>query len=261
MAASQQPAAAPHRRRLRRTLVVTCVLVALSVGSADLAWTVSHTRHVHATRTHASLVRPGPIRNASSPDNAVPPARVPRTDLAGIRWTDFGGIELPVSRSAGPHDVRGGLVWGFADTPLGALLAAVNIGVRANAQWGPGIFGPTIRDQVTGPDAAALLASCQTSYDQAIRGTGMPAGQSLGRAYVAEEAFRWVAYTPVDATVDIVSAGPGDQDVTVRAVTRIEVQWSGTDWQVIAPPGGDWGNSAAPLTSLTGYTRFPAPPA
>jgi hypothetical protein len=114
---------------------------------------------------------------------------------------------------------------------------------------------------VTGPGAAALLAGCRASYDQAIRAAGVPAGQALGRAYVAEEAFRWVIYTSVDATVDIVSAGPGDQGTTVRAVTRIEVEWSGTDWRVIAPPGGDWGNSAAQLTSLTGYTRFPAPPA
>ena len=28
-------------------------------------------------------------------------------------------------------------------------------------------------------------------------------------------------------------------------------------WQ--GPPGGDWGNSAAPLTTISGYTRFPNP--
>ena len=87
----------------------------------------------------------------------------------------------------------------------------------------------------------------------------MTAGQPLGPGYVTEEAFRWEAYSPADAAVDIVSAGPSGQGVTVRAVTRIEVQWSGTDWQVIAPPGGDWGNSAAPLTSLSGYTMLPVP--
>ena len=136
----------------------------------------------------------------------------------------------------------------------------MNIGVRANAQWGPGIFGPTIRDQmVSGPAASALLAACEASYSQESRTTGVAAGQPLGRGYVTEEAFRWEAYTPADATVDIVSAGPGGQGVTVRAVTRIEVQWSGTDWQVIGPPGGDWGNSAAPLTSLSGYTMLPVP--
>ena len=137
----------------------------------------------------------------------------------------------------------------------------MNIGVRANAQWGPGVFGPTIRGQVTGPGAVALLSACRASYEQARQATGVLPGRPLGRAFVVEEAFRWVAYTAAAATVDIVSAGPGGNGGIVRAVTRIEVVWPGRDWRVIAPPGGDWGNSAAPLTSITGYIRFPNPAA
>ena len=133
----------------------------------------------------------------------------------------------------------------------------MNIAVRANAQWGPAVFGPTITRQVAGPDAAALLACCQAAYAQAAQAAGITGGQPLGDAYVTEEAFRWVDYTPSDATVDLVSAGTGSQGVTVRAVTRVEVIWDGTDWQVIAPPGGDWGNAASLLTSLSGYTIFP----
>jgi hypothetical protein len=158
---------------------------------------------------------------------------------------------------AGPHDTSGGLASGFADTPLGALLAALNIGVRANAQWGPAIFGPTIRDQVTGADAPTLLANCQSAYGQASQAAHLTGGQPLGNAYVTEEAFRWIAYTPADAIVDLVSAGPGSQGETVRAVTRVEVVSDGGDWRVIAPPGGDWGNSADQLSSLEGYTTFP----
>ena len=154
MDASQRSAAASRQRRLRRALIATCIVIGVGVAWAGVAWTVRRTAQAHDTRAQAA-----PARKFPSP--AAGRRVVPPTDLAGLRWTDFGGIELPVSRSAGPHDVRGGLAWGFADTPLGALLAAVNIGVRANAQWGPGIFGPTIRDQVTGPDASALLAGCQ----------------------------------------------------------------------------------------------------
>ena len=116
---------------------------------------------------------------------------------------------------------------------------------------------PTIGDQVTGPDAAALLASCQAGYGQASQAAHITGGQPLGSAYVTEEAFRWVAWTPADATVDLVSAGPGSQGVTVRASTRVEVVWQGGDWRVVAPPGGDWGNAAARLSSLDGYTIFP----
>ena len=37
----------------------------------------------------------------------------------------------------------------------------------------------------------------------------------------------------------------------------MEVVWDGGEWKVVAPPGGDWGNSAAELSSLAGYTAFP----
>jgi hypothetical protein len=197
----------------------------------------------------------GPSPRADAQGTGAP--QVPRVDLAGLRWSEFHGVELPSSPLAGPRDTSGGLASGYSDTPLGALLAALNIGVRANAQWGPAIFGPTIRDQVTGADAPALLASCQSSYGQASQAAHVTGGQPLGNAYVAEEAFRWIAYTPAAATVDLVSAAPGSQGVTVRATVRVQVTWSGGDWRVVAPPGGDWGNAAAGLPSLSGYTLFP----
>ena len=137
------------------------------------------------------------------------------------------------------------------------MLAALNIAVRANAQWGPDVFVPTIEDQVTGPDAAALLASCQADYGQASQAAHITGGQLLGNVYVTEEAFRWVGWSPAEATVDLVSAGPGSQGGTIRASTRVEVVWQGGDWRVVAPPGGDWGNAATQLTSLAGYTVFP----
>jgi hypothetical protein len=198
----------------------------------------------------------------ASPAGAVGPGsqgqpQVPRVSLASVRWSSFYGVELPVSAQAGPYDTSGGVAAGFARTPLGALMAAVNIGVRANAQWGPRIFGTVIRGQVTGPDAAALLAGCQAAYDQAAQSGGVTGGQPLGTADVTEQAFRWITYTPAAAILDLVSAGPGGGGATVRASVQMEVVWDGGGWKVVAPPGGDWGNSAAGLSSLAGYTAFP----
>jgi hypothetical protein len=184
---------------------------------------------------------------------------VPQLSLTDLRWSDYYGVELPFSATAGPHDTSGGLAVGFARSPLGALLAAVNIGVRANAQWGPRIFTAVIRGQVTGPDAAALLANCQAAYGQASQSDGVTGGQPLGDVDVTEEAFRWVAYTPAAAIIDLVSAAPGSQGTTVRAAAQIEVVWDDGDWKAIAPPGGNWGNSATELSSLRGYTVFPGP--
>ncbi len=241
------PAAHSRRRLLPGTAIliaVTGVVLALAVASRQ--------------GTGNGDIPPAPSRTAAPASVSGPAApSLPPADLAGLRWAAYHGVELPFSPAAGPRDTAGGLASGYADTPLGALIAAVNIGVRANAQWGPGIFGPTIHDQVTGPDAAALLASCQSAYSQASQAAHVTGGQPLGNAYVTEEAFRWVAYTPADATLDLVSAGPGSQGVTVRAATRVDVVWSGGDWRLVAPPGGDWGNAAAQLTSLDGYTIFP----
>jgi len=242
--------------RLRLVRIAAVALMVIGVPAAGLACATGGAGPAAERGTGQA----GPPSAASAIGTSAA-ARATSAGLAGLQWTGFYGIELPVSPSAGPRHVRDGLAWGFADTPMGALLAAINIGVRANAQWGPRIFGPTIRSQVTGPGAAALLAACQASYGQASRAQGVPSGQPLGPADVTEAAFRWVTYTPGSATVDIVSVGPGDQGSTARAVTRIEAEWLGGGWRVIAPPGGDWGNSAAPLTSLAGYTSFPAPSA
>jgi hypothetical protein len=238
-------------RRPRRLLPAAAAVIAVAGAAAALV--------IARSGTAGSSAAPGARRAApaASPASGPQAPQLPRVSLGGLRWSDYHGVELPSSPAAGPRDTAGGLASGFTDTPLGALLAALNIAVRANAQWGPGIFTPTIRDQVTGPYAPALLAGCQATYAQDSKAAHVTGGAPLGNAYVTEEAFRWVAWSPVSATVDLVSAAPGSQGTTVRAVVRVQVTWSGGDWRVTAPPGGDWGNAAAGLSSLSGYTLFP----
>ena len=236
-----------------RRLILPAAAVAVVLLGAGLTF-------AFAGRPPAS---PSPAATATaSPAAAAGPgsqgqSQVPQVSLAGVRWSSFYGVELPVSAQAGPYDTSAGVAAGFAHTPLGALLAAVNLGVRANAQWGPQIFTTVIRSQVTGPDAGALLAGCQAAYGQAAQSDGVTGGQPLGTVDVTEQAFRWIAYTPAAAILDLVSAGPGGNGATVRASVEVEVVWDGGDWKVVAPPGGDWGNSAAKLSSLAGYTAFP----
>ncbi|MBO2447148.1 hypothetical protein J4573_08625 [Actinomadura barringtoniae] len=137
------------------------------------------------------------------------------------------------------------------------MLAAIHITARANAVWGPRIFEPTIAQQVTGPDAAALADETRQAYEQQRRSTHTPDGRPLGRAYVTIEGFRWLGYTSDLADLDLVTAGPGDSDATVRAVTRVLLEWRDGDWRVVGPPNGNWAASAAPIESADGYTRFP----
>jgi hypothetical protein len=242
-----------RRRQRSARWLLTATVAPLAVLAAVIV-AVSYGPGGHGRQgSQAVSARPAVPAQAASKDAAGSF----RAQLAGVKWTDFDGVRLPSSPLAGPHHAAGGLARGFSDTPLGALLAAVNIAVRANAQWGPGVFGPTIRGQVTGPDADALLAACQAGYDQAATAAGITGGAPLGNASVAERAFRWVAWSPAQASIDLVSAGPDANGMTVMAVTRVQAAWDGADWKVIAPPGGDWGNTAAPLASLAGYTVFP----
>jgi hypothetical protein len=237
-----------------RRLILPAAAVAAILLCAGLAFAL--TGRPPASRNPAARAT-APSSPAGTAGSGRGQPLVPRVSLASVRWSSFYRIELPVSAQAGPFDTSGSVAAGFAHTPLGALLAAVNIGVRANAQWGPRIFTAVIRGQVTGPDAAALLAGCQAAYDQAAQSDGVTGGQPLGTVDVTEQAFRWITYSPAAAILDLVSAGPGGNGATVRATVQIEVIWDGGDWKVVAPPGGDWGNSAAELSSLAGYTAFP----
>jgi hypothetical protein len=241
---------APGARRLILPAAAAAILLSTGLAFA-LTGRPPASRNPAATATS-----PASPAGAAGPGSQGQP-QVPRVSLTSVRWSAFYGVELPVSAQAGPYDTSGGAATGFAHTPLGALLAAVNIGVRANAQWGPRIFTTVIRGQVTGPDAVALLAGCQAAYDQAAQSGQVTGGQPLGTVDVTEQAFRWIAYTPAAAILDLFSAGPGASGATARASVQMEVVWDGGDWKVVAPPGGDWGNSAAELSSLAGYTAFP----
>jgi hypothetical protein len=196
-------------------------------------------------RAAAAVLLAGCAPAASTP---APPA--------SFTWQDFHGVRLPLSSTDGPRTLKRDLAEGFARTQQGALLAALHIGVRANAQWGPDVFEPTITRQITGPDAGQLLTNTRRQYEQSRQEAGLPERSPLGRAYVTEEAYRWQSYTADAGTVDIVSAGPSPAGTTVRASTRVQVVWLDGDWRVIAPLGGDWGNSATELTELDGYTML-----
>ncbi|WP_433496774.1 hypothetical protein ACQP1K_17465 [Sphaerimonospora sp. CA-214678] len=227
------------------TAAVLSTLVLLTACSSAPTTVATPAATSSSSVTASTTSTPAPDKPLASP-----------VRLSRLTWQDFHGVRLPQSEVDGPRRLDHDRAAGFARTRQGALLAALHIAVRANAQWGPSVFEPTITEQVTGPDADKLLEETRAQYEQSRREAGLPKGSALGVAYVAEEAYRWQSYTPDAATVDLVSAGPSPAGTTVRAVTRVQVVWRDGDWRVVAPLGGDWGNAAGPLTSLDGYTTF-----
>jgi hypothetical protein len=169
-----------------------------------------------------------------------------------LTWSSFGGMALPSSPTAGPYQTRHGLATGFARSPRGALLAAINIAVRTASQWGPSIYEPTIETQVTGPGTADLLAADNRAYARLQDGTRAHQTASLP-ASAAEEAYRFLSYSPNTATLNVVTIGPAGNGTQVLAVTRLQVVWQHGDWRLVAPAKGDWANASTALTSLTGY--------
>ena len=251
---SQDPWCWCHACWVRRRRRFAVAVIALLIAAAMLL-------HGHA-QPHQIKPAPTPTTKATRPHAArQPPAQHASTSLAAaaqnLTWVSFHGMQLPASASAGPRRTRGGLASGFADTPQGALLAAMNIGVRTAAQWGTAIFKPTITRQVTGPDTAALLQAETTAYAQLRAAAKVRPGQPAGQGYAAETGYRFVTWSPAAATVDVVTAGPSATGTTVLASTRIEVLWLDGDWRVVAPPGGNWANASTAITSPSGYTLFP----
>jgi hypothetical protein len=242
-----------QRRRRRRAFLLLAAL-AVGAGVSAAGQYASHPQgHEAKTRHHPTPRRT--VRAKGHTSTRTSSAEL-RTAGTGLQWFSFHGIDLPTSPQDGPHHTNDGLAWGYTDTPRGALLAAINIGVRTAALWGPSIFAPTIHRQVTGPDASALLKADDSGYSALRAASHVRRGQPAGRGYAVEAAFRFDSYTPAAATVDIVTEGPGTGGRTVMAATRVQVAWQRGDWRVLAPPGGDWGNSATTITSLTGYTTF-----
>jgi hypothetical protein len=123
-----------RRRRRRIILALTAILLLAAVlhtgkGHAPHRGKKAASAHITRGRQPATRIRARISGNGKSPTESTGAAGV------GLSWADFHGIELPYSATDGPRHTRNGLAWGFTDTPRGALLAAVNIAVRAAALW------------------------------------------------------------------------------------------------------------------------------
>jgi hypothetical protein len=223
-----------------------------------------HTARHHATHGHLRPVRARhhrPAGKAVTPARAAHSRRPPSSSRArqpgvgqALSWTNFHGLALPISAAAGPHYTRNGLAREFAHSQAGALLAAINIAVRTAAPWGPGIFRRTITQQVTGSNAPALLRADTNAYAQLHGTSSTGRGQPGTVTHTVEQAYRFLAYTPTSAIVDVVTAGQGASGTPVLVATRLHVVWLRGDWRLAAPPEGDWTNVARAISSLAGYT-------
>lgn len=242
---------AQARRRTRRflalaaTAVVVLLLVAVGVG----VWLGGHGNSPVAQPT-APTTRPSPIATASP----VPTTAASR-GLDDVMWVELNSFPLPVSRESGPRDLADGRAQGFARNRDGAVLGAAHLLARVAPEMGSRIFRPTLREQVVGVDAGRLADRVESQYIDLQQSAGISDGGTVP-VYSQLVAYRVEQFTAQSAAVHLVIEGNGQGGV-VRIDARVEVEWSGGDWKLIAPPNGRWEGVSNQVSSLDPYTLLP----
>jgi len=175
-----------------------------------------------------------------------------------VKFSDVYGAQIP-SSAAGPKETAGGRALGFERSPAGAVLAAINIFARAESRPGPGVFEPTITEQVTGPDKDKLLANSQKGYaERATQGTG-PDGALISAIENARNnrsslwAYRIDSYDNSSVAVNLLlrTVSTGTPIYVNFAVT---VRWTEGDWRLVAPLNGEFSAAGQQLAEApSGY--------
>lgn len=163
-----------------------------------------------------------------------------------VTYSDVYGAQVP-SSPAGPKKTPGGRAIGFDRSPAGAVLAAINIFARVESRPGPGVFEPTIQEQVVGPDKDKLLAKAQADYSAgATRGTSPDGALSVAidearPNRVGLWAYRVETYDDSSASVNVLlrQLVPGTSSYAYFNFPFV-VRWIDGDWRLVAPLNGEF---------------------
>jgi len=183
-----------------------------------------------------------PVESPSAAPLSVQDQSVPDSPPPGVSWSLFQGVALPSSSSAGPSRITGPVYAGYAQTPVGALLATTQVGYRYLLTPGDG-WRQVVREQVLpGPGQDAFVANRAkvTSTDVAPGGLGQLAG------------FRFVTYSPDVAVIQLVSRFSSGS----LQVSTLTVQWINGDWRLQLQPDGGSSPTAQQADSLAGFVPW-----
>ncbi|TRO56026.1 hypothetical protein [Streptomyces sp. IB201691-2A2] len=178
----------------------------------------------------ASASVKGPLAGAVVPSTGRPKgcrtddgtSAEPKAAPQDLKWRTVGGTQVPTSPSAGPTQSSGPLLWCFAHTPMGAVLAAHVIPAQMTSPaWREAVDGQV----VAGFGRDLFAAQRATLSDRGLR-TGKP-GRYMG--------FALTNYDDKSAKVDLlIKSSRGS-----LATTTVSLRWSTGDWKI--EPGNDGG--------------------
>lgn len=170
-----------------------------------------------------------------------------------MRTVAWQGTLLPVSATAGPDEFSATRSAGFAQSELGAALAAVHLSARIDAYTGPAVFTPTIGDQVAG-DTATLLQATTAAYTALAAEAGVTNGDPVPAPTGQVTGWHITGFDPAGLTeVQLLVDSPDG----ASSVFTVAVQWVDGDWKLSPPitPAGVAFTVTAPDPALT-YTPF-----
>jgi hypothetical protein len=190
-----------------------------------------------------------PTKRASAGCNVPPgPQAVPQVAPTDITWQLWRGVALPSSTSAGPAGAHGDIATCFAHSPLGALLAAVQLPYRVgySPQWLAAV------DAMTVPNAGrqALIRLVRSSI--ATQGTGFLYAPTPENQIQQVAAFQVVSYDGETAVIDLVERNESG----TMGVAPFTVQWLDGDWRLVLAPTGALSGPAQPVSSTVGYIAW-----
>lgn len=192
---------------------------------------------------------PTTAASEASPDvsaSAADDAEDALTVAPEVEWKpEHGGILLPYSSLHGPAVVADdGVASGFTNSSAGALLAAVHIALRSSAPFDDAVQAAVIEQQVApGPDQETLLAAVGADEED-------EAASAADLAVVCAYAIH--SWTETESVVEVVLDAGDGQYISFL----FTLSWTGTDWQMAAPPAGTWATVARQVPSLDGFIAW-----
>jgi hypothetical protein len=229
----------------RASLIAALVVVAVAILALAVVGVTSLVRTDPAPTATASTPPAAP----TSPTGSAGCPTDTATVLAAapvVTWQALGQMTLPTGGSAfGPCRVTAITAAGYARTPGGALVAAVQIFARSTTSAPVDVAVATVQQQfVANGDRDLLLTSARTSPRASLSperiarvaayqiGTFSPDAVSLSVAYRAD-------------------AMPGQY-----VVMRLVLQWVDGDWRMVPPIAGSWSGAGQTLAQLPGFTAW-----
>ena len=225
------------------TIAAGVVAVVILIGAGAVALSGASSPSAVPTPGPAAAVTAAPVASAA----AVPlrPASAatqegPLLVAPKVQWQLFAGVPLPYSKTAGPLTVDGPLYSGYERSQTGAVLAAVQLGNRYLLTPGDG-WREVLQRQVLPGTGRDVFARNRAAMDDTPDPPGTY-GQTAG--------FRFVAFTPDVASIQLVTRFPTSGNLQIVTVT---VKWVDGDWRLELQPDGGSSPTAQRISDLDGF--------